>query len=318
MAKQPIGVMEHVGVVMEDIASARAMFERTLRLPVVDYPISVDGPAFAARAGQTTIRVVTPAALEASTGRKGCNHVAFYVQSLAATRERLAGIGIRTTEMTRGSGGRQALWIDAADAIGIPVQFVEEPAALRFPTASADSFIERVDHLGIAAHSHVRARDIFSDGFGFPIECTQIDSEVLVPVETTSNDKYGSFSRSREPIPAIGAGLMAVFITVGDYDFEVMQPLGAANIAVPLGTVPGSVGQDQGAIARYLERRGEGLLHICFKTPDIRTALARVAAAGIGLIDAEPRPGSRAGEIAFMDRRSTGGLLMHFMERTPK
>jgi len=111
---------------------------------------------------------------------------------------------------------------------------------------------------------------------------------------------------------------MAVFITVGDYDFEVMQPLGPAHVKVPLGTIPGSVGQDHGAIARYLDRRGEGLLHICFKTPNIRAALTHVAASGVDLIDVEPRPGSRAGLIAFMDRRSTGELLMHFMERTPK
>lgn len=318
MARQPIGAMEHVGIVMEDLAAARKLFADTLRLPVVDYPDSADGRAFAARVGQTTIRVVTPAAQEASVGRKGCNHVAFQVTSLAATRDRLHSFGVRTTAMQTGSGGRPALWVDPTSTIGIPVQFVEKAAALQFPAAPADGFIERVDHLGIAAHSHALARDIFSDGFGFPIECTQIDSEVLVPVETTSNDKYGSYSRSREPIPLIGAGLMAVFITVGDYDFEVMQPLGPANITVPIGKIPGSVGQDQGAISHYLEKRGEGLLHICFKTPDIRQALARVAAADIKLIDAEPRPGSRSGLIAFMDRRSTGGLLMHFMQRTAK
>ena len=59
-------------------------------------------------------------------------------------------------------------------------------------------------------------------------------------------------------------------------------------------------------------------MHICFKTRDIKGALARVSAADIALIDTEPRPGSRSGMIAFIDRRSTDGLLMHFIERTPK
>ena len=175
MARQPIGAMEHVGIVMEDLAAARKLFAETLRLPVVDYPDSADGKAFAARVGQTTIRVVTPGAPEASVGRKGCNHVAFQVKSLAATRERLDSLGIRTTAMQTGSGGRQALWVDPASTIGIPVQFVEKAAPLKFPAAPVDGIIERVDHLGIAAHSHALARDIFSDGFGFPIECTQIE-----------------------------------------------------------------------------------------------------------------------------------------------
>src|ERR1700751_2293094 len=96
-----------------------------------------------------------------------------------------------------------------------------------------------------------------------------------------------------------------------------MQPLGLAKPRVPWGRIPGSVGQDQGAIARALEARGEGLLHICFKTSDIRGAIKAVKDRGVKMIDNEPRPGARGSEIAFMDRRTTDGILLHFAERTP-
>ena len=98
---------------------------------------------------------------------------------------------------------------------------------------------------------------------------------------------------------------------------EIMHPLGQANVRVPLGNVPGTVGQDQGAIARFLEKKGEGLLQICFKTPDIANAIAMVTSAGVKMIDPTGRAGGRGGLIAFMDRRDTHGVLLHFAERTP-
>jgi hypothetical protein len=152
---------------------------------------------------------------------------------------------------------------------------------------------------------------------GYRIESTQIDSEILVPVQTTSNDRHGSSSHTGAPISPIGSGLMALFVTIGEFDLEIMQPLSQATITAPLGTIPGSVGQDQGAIARFLERRGEGFLHVCFKTLGIDAALESVRSAGIGLIDPVARPGARNSRIAFMDRRDTQGILMHFVQRVP-
>jgi catechol 2,3-dioxygenase-like lactoylglutathione lyase family enzyme len=313
----PIGEVEHVCVAMEDLLAARELFAKKLRLPVVDYDEG-GGECFAVRAGGTTLRIVDREAPETALGRRGVNHIALRVGSLGAAAARLADLGFRQAETSPpSSGGRNAVWLDPVQTSGIPIQLVEQSAPLKFPPSHVDGFIERVDHLGVACHSQVEARSAFIDKMGFEVECTQIDSEVLVPVETTSNDKYGATSHARAPIPAVGSGLMALFVTVGDLDLEIMQPLGAANVTVPLGSVPGTVGQDHGAIARFLEKRGEGLLHICFKTPDIKRALESVSAAGIGLIDPVARPGGRAGLIAFMDRRDTEGVLMHFVERTP-
>ena len=312
-----IGEVEHVGVSFENVEAARELFSRKLRLPVANYEDG-DKDAFAVRAGGTTLRVVSSEAPEAALGRRGVNHVAIRVASLEQAKKRLSEIGVRLAEAPpRGSNGRKALWSDPATTVGIPLQFVEQEAKLDFPPLSPDAFIERVDHLGVAAHNHEQARNLYVNSMGFPVECLQIDSEVLVPVETTSNDKYGSKTHVRPPISAIGSGLIALFVTVGDFDLEIMQPLGDATVRVQLGTVPGTVGQDQGAVARFLEKRGEGLLHISFKTLDIKKAIEGVSSAGIRMIDAVARPGGRAGVIAFMDRRSTEGMLMHFSERTP-
>jgi catechol 2,3-dioxygenase-like lactoylglutathione lyase family enzyme len=308
--------LEHVGLTTDDLDSARALFEETLRLAVVGTDDN-GGPGFAARAGGTTIRVTGTDAPDATVGRRGWNHIAFTVPSLDGIRQRLETSGVSFLAGGTGTSGRRALWTDPSTTTGIPLQFVEETVELTFPGIRPDALIERADHLGVAARSAVQARGVYVDALGFPIESTQVDSEVLVPVETTSNDRHGATSHTGTPIPRIGAGLMAMFVTIGDLDLEIMQPLGEAKIDTPLGTIPGSVGQDQGAIDRFLQRKGEGLLHICFKTPDIDGALSAVSDAGIGLIDPVARPGARNSHIAFMDRKATHGILMHFVERTP-
>ena len=318
MRVNPAGVMEHVGIVMEDLAAARRLFHDKLALPVADYPDSADGPAFAVKVGGTVVRVASSQSVDARVGRPGISHVAFRIGSLAQARERLAESGARVqSSVTMGSGGRKAVWSDPETTIGIPLQFVEEGVALDFKPASKAPFIERVDHLGIAARSGDGARSVYVDGLGWPLESTQTDSEFLIPIEITSNDRYGARSHSGTPIPRVGSGLIALFVTVGDYDLEIMQPLGAAQISTPLGTIPGSVGQDQGAIAQALQKRGEGLLHIGFKVPDIRKAIERATQEGIEMIDPLPRPGSRNGFIAFMNRKSTERILLHFTERNP-
>jgi catechol 2,3-dioxygenase-like lactoylglutathione lyase family enzyme len=312
-----IGQIEHVGLAMRDMSGAHNLFANKLRLPVADAP-GGRGEGFGVQAGGTMLRVAPAEAPQHALGRPGVNHVAIRVKSLEATRQRLAQIGVKlAANQPPGTDGRKALWSEPQTTVGIPLQFVEQPAGLKFATRAANAFVERVDHLGVAAHSHAQARQLYVDQMGYPVECMQIDSEVLIPVETTSNDKYGSKTHVRPAISAIGSGLMALFVTVGDFDLEIMQPLGQANVRVPLGTVPGTVGQDQGAIARFLEKKGEGLLHICFKTLDIDNAIAQVSAAGIKMIDPVARPGGRGGLIAFMDRRDTEGVLMHFCERTP-
>lgn len=314
--RTPVGSIEHVGVTMKDLDAARRLFHETLRLPIAEYPEKEAG-AFAVKAGNTVIRVVDTQSNDAKHGRSGVSHVAVRVPSLKEAADRCEGAGIGLDPDNVGSGGRQAIWSNPKTSLGIPLQFVEKGVDLKFKAPNAASIVERVDHLGIACHSGKVASDIYVDGLGWPLECTQTDSEFLIPMEVTSNDKYGVTSRAGAPIATVGSGLIALFVWTGEFDLEIMQPLGPAKLRAPLGSVPGSVGQDQGAIARALDARGEGLLHICFKTPDIRGAIKAVKEKGVKMIDDAPRPGARGSEIAFMDRRTTEGILLHFAERVP-
>ncbi len=68
-------------------------------------------------------------------------------------------------------------------------------------------------------------------------------------------------------------------------------------------------------IARFIEKRGEGIHHICFEVVNIRAELARLKAAGFKLIDEQPRLGADGHLIAFIHPRTTGGVLVELSEK---
>jgi catechol 2,3-dioxygenase-like lactoylglutathione lyase family enzyme len=57
--------------------------------------------------------------------------------------------------------------------------------------------------------------------------------------------------------------------------------------------------------------------HLALKTPDIDAAIARVHAAGLRVIDRNGPPDSRRARIGFVQPGALGGVLLHFVERTP-
>ncbi len=67
-------------------------------------------------------------------------------------------------------------------------------------------------------------------------------------------------------------------------------------------------------VARFLERRGPGQHHLCYRVPDLRAALADLARRGYELIDPEPRTGAHGHRVAFLHPRSTGGVLTEIVE----
>ena len=67
-------------------------------------------------------------------------------------------------------------------------------------------------------------------------------------------------------------------------------------------------------IARFLARRGPGIHHVCYRVPDLDRALAACRAAGFDLIDARPRVGAGGHRIAFVNPRSTAGILLELTE----
>ena len=68
-------------------------------------------------------------------------------------------------------------------------------------------------------------------------------------------------------------------------------------------------------VARFIERRGPGLHHLCFGTPNIDEHLRDLKDKGVELIDTEPRPGAH-GEVAFLQPSAGLGVLVELLQVT--
>ena len=96
--------------------------------------------------------------------------------------------------------------------------------------------------------------------------------------------------------PVTEEDMKVVMLPVGDITVELLAPVG-----------------DQGVMARFLEKRGEGLHHLCFEVDDIHSAMEELAAKGTELVDKEPREGAE-GKIAFLHPKSTFGVLTEIVQ----
>jgi methylmalonyl-CoA epimerase len=72
--------------------------------------------------------------------------------------------------------------------------------------------------------------------------------------------------------------------------------------------------RDDSPVAKYLERKGEGLHHIGYRVADCGEALEAVKAAGGRVIDEAPRPGSRGTTVAFVHPKGAFGTLIELVE----
>jgi methylmalonyl-CoA/ethylmalonyl-CoA epimerase len=73
-------------------------------------------------------------------------------------------------------------------------------------------------------------------------------------------------------------------------------------------------GDAKSPIARFLEKRGPGIHHICFSVDDLDATLERCRRAGIQLVDEKPRIGAEGKRIAFLHPKSTGGVLVELSD----
>ncbi|MFA4909527.1 MAG: methylmalonyl-CoA epimerase [Desulfobacteria bacterium] len=89
-----------------------------------------------------------------------------------------------------------------------------------------------------------------------------------------------------------------VFLPIGDSELELLES-----------TSP------DGAIAKFIEKRGEGIQHICLQVENIEEALRELKEKGVKLIDETPRRGAGGAKIAFLHPKSTFGVLIEISER---
>jgi methylmalonyl-CoA/ethylmalonyl-CoA epimerase len=97
----------------------------------------------------------------------------------------------------------------------------------------------------------------------------------------------------------VDQGVRAALLPIGRSEIELLEPV-----------------DPRGGVAKFLERRGEGLHHVCFETPAVAAELAAARAAGMPLIDEAPRQGL-AGMICFLHPKGTRGVLVEFATPPP-
>jgi methylmalonyl-CoA epimerase len=92
-------------------------------------------------------------------------------------------------------------------------------------------------------------------------------------------------------------GVHAALLDVGDGHIELIEP----------------VSPDTG-VGKFLARRGQGLHHIAYRVQSVDDALEAARAAGLRLIDEQPRTGIRGSRVAFLHPASTGAVLTEIVQ----
>jgi methylmalonyl-CoA epimerase len=103
--------------------------------------------------------------------------------------------------------------------------------------------------------------------------------------------KLGLTLESIEEVPS--QKVKVAFFPCGDVRIELLAPT-----------------SEDSPIAKFIEKKGEGIQHIALAVDDLPTELAKAEASGIQLIDKSPRPGAHGADIAFLHPKSTLGVLL--------
>ena len=70
-----------------------------------------------------------------------------------------------------------------------------------------------------------------------------------------------------------------------------------------------------GPVAKYIEKRGQGIQHVAFRVENIDEALAELKEKGVQLMDQQPRIGAGGAKIAFLHPKATNGVLVELCQR---
>ncbi len=87
------------------------------------------------------------------------------------------------------------------------------------------------------------------------------------------------------------------FLPVGGSEIELVKPT-----------------SDASGLARYLEKRGPGMHHICLEVDDIVGMIARLQEHGVEMINVEPRQSVDGKKYAFVHPKSAGGVMVELYE----
>jgi methylmalonyl-CoA epimerase len=108
-------------------------------------------------------------------------------------------------------------------------------------------------------------------------------------------EKLGLSISVEETVPAEKVRL--VMVPVGETRLELLEPTSSDSV-----------------IAKYIEKRGEGLHHICMRVPDLAAAVQKLKADGVRLVTDEIKTGAGGHRYVFVHPSSTGGVLLELVE----
>jgi len=108
-------------------------------------------------------------------------------------------------------------------------------------------------------------------------------------------DSLGLEVAERRRVPE--EGVEVAFLPAGEVEVELLQPL-----------------SDEGGVAGFLEKRGEGLHHVCLQVDDVEAAMARLREAGARLLSEEPLVDAHGTRYVFIHPKSAHGVLLELYE----
>jgi methylmalonyl-CoA/ethylmalonyl-CoA epimerase len=94
-------------------------------------------------------------------------------------------------------------------------------------------------------------------------------------------------------------GVRTAFLSAGDANLELLEPTGPES-----------------TVAKFIEKRGEGIHHICFRVDDIESHLAHLKSLGYRLINEVPVPGAHGCRVAFLHPAAGNGVLIELSEKS--
>jgi methylmalonyl-CoA/ethylmalonyl-CoA epimerase len=93
-------------------------------------------------------------------------------------------------------------------------------------------------------------------------------------------------------------GVTVALLPVGESRIELLEPVSPESV-----------------VARFIQRRGEGLHHVCYEVDDLEAKLERVKACGVRVLDGYPRRGAEGRLVAFLHPAGANGVLIELVER---
>lgn len=91
------------------------------------------------------------------------------------------------------------------------------------------------------------------------------------------------------------------FLSVGDANIELLEPM-----------------SDSSPVAKFIEKKGEGIHHLCFRVDDIEAQLEMLKAKGYRLVNEHPVPGAHDCRVAFLHPASGNGVLIELSQPMKK